>query len=91
MGWKSFLAGTVVGAIGTYWGSEKVNESVTDALQKSEQLLHNQEAINNACYQQIAKWYHNGELGTVINVIQQQNAARQMGINPQMYGPQNRR
>lgn len=83
MGWKSFLAGVGLGAIGTYWGSESVQERVTDAWQKSEQMLRNEEAINNEVYRRVAQWYHNGELGTVINLIQQQNQARKMGINPQ--------
>lgn len=83
MGWKSFLAGIGVGVIGTYYGSESVHERVTDAWQKSEQMVRNEEAINNECYRRVAQWYHNGELATVINLIQQQNQARKMGINPQ--------
>ena len=87
MGWKSFLGGVAVGVIGAYYGSETVQERVTDSWQKSEQLINNNEAIDNECYNRIAKWYHNGELGAVVTIIQQQQQARAAGLNMQAQAP----
>ena len=83
MGWKSFIGGVVVGVAGAYWGSETVQERINESWQKSEELINNSAAIDNECYNRIAKWYHNGELGAVLNLIQQQQQARVTGMNPQ--------
>lgn len=77
----SFIAGLVVGSAATYWGSEKVHDNITNSLAKTEQLMKNEAELNHLCYQQIQKWYFDGSLGTVVNIIQQQKAARDAGLN----------
>ena len=79
----SFLTGGLVGALVTYWGSERVHNNITDSLEKTERLLRNEQEINNRCYQQIQQWYHEGSLGAVINIMQQQAEARNANLNIQ--------
>lgn len=77
----SFIIGALTGSFITYWGSEKVHDNVTDSLEKSKQLLENEQAINDLCYRQVQQWYHEGSLGTVVNILQQQQDARNAGLN----------
>lgn len=81
MTFGSFIAGAITGSILTYWGSEKVHDNITDSLEKSKQLIQNEQEINHLCYQQIQQWFHEGSLGAVLNIMQQQQAARNANLN----------
>ena len=79
----SFLVGFGMGAGFMYWGSDKVHDNVSETLTKTQQILKNEAEINNICYKQIQQWYHEGSLGAVINIMQQQQAARNADLNLQ--------
>ncbi len=79
----SFILGFATGASFMYWGSDKVHDNVSESLAKTQQILKNEAEINNLCYRQIQQWYHEGSLGTVVNIMQQQQAARNADLNMQ--------
>ena len=72
-----------LGAGAMYWGSDVVQKKCSDAYAKSEMTLKNEEEIQRRACEYVAQWANNGELPAVMSIMKQQQAQRNLGVNPQ--------